>query len=360
MVAPSASAGATRALVILFSVRSAMVSLPWVGGGAGVYRGPRVRTRSSPALSESGRAPVEVRSSTRQVRSGRSTAVAPSGFQMRSASAPNLVRMPRSSPLGRAGGECGEQDEPLGRGLDQCLDEHGGQGVGRVGVVDVPVRVVAAHQGDVEEVPGQDVVEGGGHPLRVPQPGGHQGVVEVAVCRVVLRAAQFEGAMGRRGEVGGVVGVDLVERPDAVEMAEVAVVVGVVESGTGPLGERALGVDPVRGQPVGERTPALGVRPRVVGGGRAQGVPGRGEVHGGVQGDPSGVRGPVLRGVGRHDHQVPVVVGPGEEVLVEAGDFGECGGEARVASAAALVVVHEGLEQPVRAAWSTRAADTRG
>lgn len=165
---------------------------------------------------------------------------------------------------------------------------------------------------------------------------------------VVLGAAQFEGAVGGLGEVGGVVRVDLFQRPDAVEVAEVAVVVGVRQAGPRPLGERAVGVDPVRGEAVGEGAPAVGVLGVAVGGGQ-QGVPGGGEVHRRVQGAPARVRRAVLGRVGGHDGQVAVFVGAVEEVLVEEGGFGQGGGGARVVGVPGLVVLDEGLEQPVGA-----------
>ena len=49
------------------------------------------------------------------------------------------------------------------------------------------------------------------------QPGGDEGVVQMAVGGVVLGTAQFEGAVGGGREVGGVVRVDLVERPHQVD-----------------------------------------------------------------------------------------------------------------------------------------------
>lgn len=165
--------------------------------------------------------------------------------------------------------------------------------MGGVRVVDVPVRVVRTHQRVVEEVAAQDLAEGVRDPFAVAQPGGDEGVVQVSVRRVVLGAPEFEGPVGGLGEVGGVVGGDLVEGPDPVEVAEVAVVVGVVEAGPGPFGEGAFGVGAVGWEPVGEGVPGLRAL-GVVGGGRAQGVPGGGEVHGRVDRAPAGVGGAVL------------------------------------------------------------------
>lgn len=260
---------------------------------------------------------------------------------------------PAVRPTG-ASGERRQQDQPVGGRLDEHLDQHGGEGVRGVGVVHVAAGVVGAHQGGVEEVAFQDLAEGVGDPPAVPKTRRDQRVVQVAVRGVVLGAAQFEGATGGGGPLRGVVGVDLVEGPDAVEMAQVAVVVGVVEAGPGPLGEGAVGVDPVRREAVGEGTPAAGALRvvRVVRGGGEQCVPGRREVHGRVHGAPAAARGPVLRRVGGDDDERPLGVvggGAGEEVLVETGDFGEGGGGARVAFAAGLVVVDEGFEQPVGA-----------
>ncbi|CAM5709590.1 hypothetical protein SVIOM342S_00505 [Streptomyces violaceorubidus] len=200
----------------------------------------------------------------------------------------------------------------------------------------------------MEVVAAEHPAQGVGDPGVVPEPGGDQGVVEVAVGGVVLGAAQGEGAVGGLGEAGGVVRVDLVQRPDAVEVAEVPVVVGVRQTGPRPLGERPVGVDPVCGEAVGEGAPAVGVLGVAVGGG-AQGVPGGGEVHGRVQGAPARVGGAVLGRVGGDDDQVAVLVGVLEEVLVEQGGFGQGGGGAGVLGAVGLVVVDEGLEQPVGA-----------
>ncbi len=146
----------------------------------------------------------------------------------------------------------------------------------------------------MEEVTAEHPAQGVGDPFAVPQTGRDEGVVQVAVGGVVLGAAQFEGAVGGGGEPGRVVRVDLVERPDAVEVAEVTVVVGVRQAGQGPFGEGSVGVDAVRRETVGEGAPAVGVLGVAVGGGQ-QGVPGGGEVHGRVDGAPARVGRAVLR-----------------------------------------------------------------
>ncbi len=139
----------------------------------------------------------------------------------------------------------------------------------------------------------QDPGEGAADAVAVVEAGRDQRLVEVAVGGVVLGAAQAQRAVCGGGEFGGVVGGDLLERPDAVEVAEVAVLVGVVEAGPGPFGECAVGVDPVRREGRGQGAPAVGVL-RVVGGGGEQGVPGCGEVHGRVESAPAAAGGAVL------------------------------------------------------------------
>ncbi|CAM5470857.1 hypothetical protein BSAF29S_00324 [Bacillus safensis subsp. safensis] len=160
--------------------------------------------------------------------------------------------------FGRRKGRGRGRRQSVGGRLEKHLDQHGGQGVGGVGVVDVAVRVVGAHQGGVEEVAVQDLAEGVGDAFAVPEPGRDERVVEVAVGGVVLGAAQFEGAVGGGRQAGGVDGGDLLERPDGVEVAEVTVVVGVRQARPRPFGQGPVLVDPVRWEPVGEGAPAVG------------------------------------------------------------------------------------------------------
>ncbi|GAA3216742.1 hypothetical protein GCM10020256_19230 [Streptomyces thermocoprophilus] len=55
----------------------------------------------------------------------------------------------------------------------------------------------------MEEVAVEDAVQGVGDMAGVAQPGRDEGLVEMAVRGVVLVAAQFEGAVGGLGEIGG-------------------------------------------------------------------------------------------------------------------------------------------------------------
>ncbi|WP_346268718.1 hypothetical protein [Streptomyces sp. So13.3] len=228
-----------------------------------------------------------------------------------------------------AGGEedrqRGKEHEAVAGRVQQRLDEHGGQGVRRVGVVHRASRVMRAHQAGVEEVLVEHGEQGARHALCVPEPGRDERRVQVAVGGVVLGASQFEGAACRPGQFGGVARVDLVERPHGVEVADVPVVVGVW--GTlriarpGPFRECAVTVGPVGRQPVGER----GVRGLT---GGSQSVPGGSDIHGGVGRDGAvGAGRGVLRGVGGDEDERSAGAGAGQEVLVERGGLGEQRGE---------------------------------
>lgn len=265
------------------------------------YRGPRVRTRStcgrqlqrSRGVSGGGLGEGELVARpqidsgvTRGTEHGARTALRPP--QVQPCAEPRAYAQEFTGRVG--GGDGRQQDQTAGRRLDERLDHGRGQGVGRVRVVDVPGRIVGAHQRVVEEVAAQHRLQRPRHPGRVPQPGGDQGMVQIPVRGVVLRAAQLQRAVCGPGQLRGVVRIDPVQRPHRVEVAQMAVVVRLPQPRPRPLGERTVLVHQVRREPVRERPPESRRRvPWGVLGGRRQGVVGRGDVHRGVDRAPARV-----------------------------------------------------------------------
>ncbi len=227
-----------------------------------------------------------------------------------------------------------------------------------VRVVGVQVGVVRGHQGAEDVVVGQEVQQHRSRVRAVLEPAVGQGPVQVAVCGLVRIAALEQRRLGRHRQGGPGVGGDLVQRPDRVEVADVAVCVLVGEGGPGPFLQCAVAVDQVGREPVEERGPlcdsglldAEQVRHRDRG---LQGVLARGDVHGGVDAgvDPGVGRG-VLRREGGHEHVVAVAVGLAQKGLVEQRQLVQPGPERPLQVAGVAVhqaVLVDRVEQPVRA-----------
>lgn len=209
---------------------------------------------------------------------------------------------------------------------------------------------MCAHQGPEEHVVADDLqqVRGGQRP--VVQPGGGQRPVQAAVRGEVLVAAQRQRPVRGPGQLGGVVRVDLVQRPHRVEVADVAVVVVAVVAGPRPLGQRPAPVHPVRGQPPQQPRPP--VRAGHLGGG-TQGVPGGGDVHRGVhrhvhRPPPLVVRAGLRRVRRHHDHPARLV-GDGEQVREEVRHLRQPAGHLPEGRTGDQVLLVQRVQQPVRA-----------
>ena len=199
--------------VSLFRVRrGAMVSLPWVGGGAAtaaqgedaVHAGRQVQ--GDPAVRGAGLGEDELLART-HVDAGVTGGVQDRGgarggpAQVQPGAEPRPYAPQFARGVLRRKGR--EQDEPARGGLDERLDHGGRERVGRVRVVHVAGRIVRAHQRVVEEVPAQYRVQAPPTPVPGPAagpPSAHDGGAR-APSR--SRPAQFQGAVGRGRQLRG-------------------------------------------------------------------------------------------------------------------------------------------------------------